>query len=370
MTDPRSADGEPTRSEVSAWNAFVDGLRAAGEQLAANTAGLDEVERADGFRALLRAVANRLASFEVDRERPELVPFNGWRHKFLMDNPDFRYWVADIHDGGRYRIAGNRGDASYVSITVYSQNGMMDVQADVRLDSDSISFDETGGFEVFVGGERPPSGDWLALTEGASVLWVRHFHDDVRNDALGWCEIEPFDAPPAPAPIDPPQFDNQLRGVGGLISALPMIIAATTAAEFQAPNEFRNWTELAGGAVFTEPNIHYVRGSWQLAPGEALLIEGDKVACRYWNILAYSRFLNSLDYRNRPVSYTNTTATDFDGKYRFVLAAEDPGLETADWIDTESRPAGIVMMRFLQAEQPPEPPTVQHVRLSDLKASR
>ncbi|MEB3031831.1 DUF1214 domain-containing protein [[Mycobacterium] nativiensis] len=370
MTNPLSTNTEQGRGEVAAWSEFVESLRSAGEQIANSTAGLDDVERADGFRALLRAVANQLGRFEVDRERPELVEFNGRRQKFLMDNPDFRYWVADLRAGGRYRITGNRGDASYLSITAYAQSGMMDVQANARIDSDSITFDETGGYELLVGGEAPAEGDWIGLPEGASVLWVRHFHDDWRTDELGWCAIEPVEAPPVPAPIDPAQFSNQIRGLAGLTSALPMVIAATTAAELQQPNELRHWSELAGGAVFTEPNIHYVRGGWQLSPGEALFIEGDRVTCRYWNILAYSRFLNSLDYRYRPISYTGATATDFDGRYRFVLAAEDPGLDDADWIDTEGRPAGIVMMRFLQADHPPQLPTVQLVRLDELRDSR
>ena len=39
-----------------AWTAFVDGLRAAGDQLAADTADLDPVQQTDGFRALVRGL--------------------------------------------------------------------------------------------------------------------------------------------------------------------------------------------------------------------------------------------------------------------------------------------------------------------------
>ncbi len=73
----RTNIGDAPHDDVEAWNAFVDGLTAAGERLANDTAGLDESERADGFRALLHAVANQLGRFEIDRERPELVAFNG-----------------------------------------------------------------------------------------------------------------------------------------------------------------------------------------------------------------------------------------------------------------------------------------------------
>ena len=106
--------------DEQAWAAFVEGLRLAGERLAADTAALGPAERVDGYRALLRGLANQLGRFEVDRERPELVPFNGWRQKMFLDNPDFRYWVADIRPDRRYRITGAIGDAVYQSVTAYA----------------------------------------------------------------------------------------------------------------------------------------------------------------------------------------------------------------------------------------------------------
>lgn len=195
MTAPDESAAEEPRAEVAAWNTFVDGLRTAGEQLAGDTAGLPETERVDGFRALLRALSNQLGRFEVDRDKPDLIAFNGWRQKFLMDNPDFHYWVADIRPDGRYRIRGNRGDASYVSITVYGPGGS-DAKATARIDSDAITFEADGGYEVAVGGERPQAGDWLDLPERATVIWVRHFHDEVQTDRLGRCDIEPVELPP------------------------------------------------------------------------------------------------------------------------------------------------------------------------------
>ncbi|WP_286174584.1 DUF1214 domain-containing protein [Mycobacterium sp. DL99] len=365
MTAPDEGLADEPRAEVAAWSAFVDGLRTAGEQLAIDTANLPGSERADGFRALLRALSNQLGRFEVDRDKPEFVAFNGWRQKFLMDNPDFRYWVADIRSDGRYRIRGNRGDAAYVSITVYGAGGS-GAQATARIDSDAITFDADGAYEVTVGGDRPTSGDCLALPERATVVWVRHFHDDVQTEQPGWCAIEPVESPPIPAPTDPARFGKHLSKASAAILHLPRIWNAAAAADRTAPNQLRHWTEMTGGAVFTEPAIHYVRGGWQLDPGEALLIEGELVPCRYWNILAYSRFLNSLDYRHRRVSYTGATANLDGGRYRFVVSATDPGPAAGDWIDSEGRSFGIVVMRFLQPEQQPVVPSTRVVRLADL----
>ncbi|GAA0938801.1 DUF1214 domain-containing protein [Actinocorallia libanotica] len=356
------------RPEAEAWETFADALRKAGRRLAADTEHLDESERADAFRALLRGLHNQLARFEVDRELPELVPFNGWRQKFFMDNPDFRYWVADIRPGRCYRVTGNPGAAAYTSITVYAGTGRAGAEAVARLDSDDLRFDAAGDFTVTLGGDRPETGDWLPLPEKATALWVRYFHDDA-DDETGWCTLERVGSvETAPPPIDPARFTHHLNRLAGTMSFLPAAFKAAADADLAQPNEIRHWSEMAGGAVYTEPGIHYLRGGWELGPGEALVIEGDVVPCRYWNVLLYSRFLNSLDHRHRSVSRTGATANVKDGRYRFVLAAEDPGTAAGDWLDTEGRPFGIVVLRWLRPERAPDLPSVRRCRLEDLRS--
>jgi hypothetical protein len=348
---------------AEAWRAFVDELATAGERIERLTEGLDPAEQADGYRALMRALHNQLGRFEVDRERPELVEFNTWRQKFLMDNPDFRYWVADLRDDRSYRITGTRGDAAYLSITVYTAAGVAEAAATSRIDSDSLSFADDGSFELTLARTQPASGPWLELHEGATSVWVRYFHLDVHHDELGACAIEPVDVPPTPPMIDPDTFAAHLGRAGGVLSFVPKIIRGATADDLATTNEVRHWTEMTGGAAFTEPGIHYLRGSWELEPGEALVVEGDLVDCRYWNILLYSRFLNSLDHRHRTVSRTSASSRIDGGRYRFVLATSDPGPELGDWLDTEGRRFGIFVLRFLQPVTTPELPAVRKVRL-------
>lgn len=360
-------DPTPSRPEVAAWESMLDSLRTAGEGLAAQTADLDPVEQADGFRALTRALHNQLARMEVDRERPELVPFNGWRQKFFMDNPDFRYWVADVRDDRRYVITGGRGAAAFLSITAYAGSGPTTAGATSRLDADELTFDADGGFRVVVGGARPEAGDWMALPEGANALWVRQFHDDVRTDALGWCEIAPLDPVAPPPPIEPGRFAHQLTRVGSTMAFVPTVFRQAAKADLADVNVLRPWAEMTGGAVYTEPGISYVRGGWELRPGEALVVEGELVPARYWNVLLHSRFLNSLDHRNRTASRTGASITERDGRYRLVLAAEDPGSPDHDWLDTEGRPFGIVVLRWLHAEHEPPVPTTRVVRVEELR---
>ncbi|HEY8493867.1 MAG TPA: DUF1214 domain-containing protein [Myxococcota bacterium] len=353
-------------SAAEAWRQLVAGLGEAGERLARATAGLAPAEQADGFRALLRALHNQLARFEVDRERPELVPFNGWRQKLFMDNPDFHYWVADVRADRRYRVTGMRGGAAFVSLTAYAASGLATAEAAARIDSDAMHFDADGRYEVVIGGARPASGDWLPLPEGARTLWVRHFHEDAAREAPGRCTIEPLDDAPPPPFIEPERFARALARRG---AALPRVVDVWSAAEAEDrkhPNQVRHWSEMQGGAAFTEPGIHYQRGAWQLAPGEALVLEGEAVACRYWNALLYSRFLNSLDYRHRKVSLTGPHIPVRDGRYRLVLAAENPGVP--GWLDTEGRPFGLFVLRWLRPAQPPPLPAVRVVPLAEVRS--
>lgn len=349
-----------------AWRDFVASLATAGERMDEQTRDLSPLERADGFRALVRALHNQLARFEVDRDRPEMVAFNGWRQKFFMDNPDFLYWVADVRDDRRYRIRGERGAAAFLSITAYAAGGLAEAAASARLDDDSLTFDAAGRFDVIASRERPAVGDWLPLPQGANAIWVRQFYADAERDLLGSCTIEALDTAPPPPVIEPERFARHLGRLGKTVSRAASVMAA--AAALEAPNQVREWSEMQGGAVFTEPGIHYQRGAWQLAPGEALVLEGEVVPCRYWNAMLYSRFLNSLDHRHRRVSLTGERAARADGRYRIVLAAEDPGVD--HWLDTEGRPFGLFVLRWLRPERPPALPTLRVTSVADLRGER
>jgi hypothetical protein len=349
-----------------AWASFAEALQTAGERLAADLDGLDPAEQADGYRALLRALTNQLGRFEVDRDRPELVEFNGWREKMLMDNPDFRYWVAEVRDDRHYRVTGSVGDAAYQSITVYDTTGTLGSGASARIDSDVLTLDGDGRFEVTLSPERPTTGDWLELPEGASALWVRQFHQDVAHERHGWCSIEALD-PPAVAPaFDPVRFERHLTRLGRSLAGFPGLFSAAAADDRDAPNEVRHWSEMTGGAAFTEPDIHYLRGSWELEPDEALVVEGEAVPCRWWGVLLYSRFLNSLDHRYRPVSRTGGSARIVDGRYRFVISGREPA-GPGDWLDTEGRPFGLFVFRFLQPQHAPVLPALRRCRLDELE---
>lgn len=355
-----------TASEVAkAWQVLVDGLGEAGRRMDEATAALSADERADGFRAMARALANQLGRLEVDDAQPELAPFNLWRQKFYMDNPDCLYWVAEIAPGGRYRIKGVARNAAFTSINVYAGQGL-EAQTVARVTGDELVLDADGRFSLTLGGEAEEAeGQWAAIPAGANMVWVRQFYDDpARMD--GDCSIVRLDAVAAPPAIEAQRFARRLKNMGVTLDRAAKVLARSGAQETDEANAIREWSEMQGGAVYTEPGIHYQRGAWRLEPGQALVIEGRAVAARHWSVLLYSRFLNSLDYRNRQVSLAGPRVKGgADGAFRIVIAGEDPGV--ANWLDTEGRPYGLFVIRWLQPTETPALPTVRVVSIADLK---
>jgi hypothetical protein len=348
------------------WAQLVDGLREAGERLDELVAQLDPTDRADGRRALVRALNNLLGRVEIDRDTPELAAFNGWREKFFMDNPNYRYWITDVRDDSGYQISGNIGDSVYQSITVYASSSVANAKAVARIDSDAMAIDTDGNFSVTLSPTASESPAALQLPEGSSSVWVRYVNDLVSPARSGYCRIDPLGAPGPPSDVDPTQIDAQLARVGKFLAQIPLAFGLATSTELEAPNTVRQWTAMSGGAAFTEPGIHYLRGGWQLGADEALLIEGPVIACRHWNIVLYNRFLNSLDYRRHVVSHTGATASLRDGRFGFVLAHEDPLVPGYDWLGAQGRRFGLFVMRFLQPESEPVLPAVRLVKLADL----
>ena len=285
-----------------------------------------------------------------------------------MDNPDGLYWHIVVDPDQAYRIRGNLGEACYTSITAYYRGEeWYQTHITASISDEELQPDDEGSFELTVSPEQPSSGVWLPLKEGTWLIWIRQFFEDVRNDKPGWFTAENLKRVPAPPVIEPEVFGNNLEKLGEMIEQIVGITVGMSAMEAtHTPNEVRKWEEMQAGAVFTLSDIDYMRGSWQLAPDEALVLEGRATACKHWNIVLYSRFLNSLEHRHRPASLTGSRVQcNPEGNYRLILAAADPGVP--NWLDTEGRPFGIFAIRWLFPEEKTVLPTARVVKLHDIQ---
>ena len=101
----------------TAWTTFCDRLKDGADVVLDPDLPIDEVDRSEGLRALLR----RLSS-EVSRDlegggtsHPELA----WVHPFKngQDNPDGLYQLASLDLSRTYRLSGTVGSVRYLGIT-------------------------------------------------------------------------------------------------------------------------------------------------------------------------------------------------------------------------------------------------------------
>ena len=106
------------------------------------------------------------------------------------------------------------------------------------------------------------------------------------------------------------------------------------------------------GAADTTPDNLYMLGTFRLAPDEALVIEIEPPATRYWSVTLENIWHECIDPRRRRSSITNAAVVpDGDGRVRIVAAATDPGVD--NWIDTGGRHRGFVTVRWLDNPDPP-----------------
>ncbi len=181
------------------WAAVTEAIGFAASRVAEDEDLLNERELADGNQYVMRilqAVAEtNLVAFDFDR--PAFMTMRESVRHLGAAGPDIDYDVAIVAGGHRYRITGNRGDASYVGIVVYGAGGAEGASSILdAVDVDSL-IDGDGSFTYDV--DHP---------DASRIIVRQYFHDRAANRSGEW-RIERLDAPTAPAgPAEPlPQLE-------------------------------------------------------------------------------------------------------------------------------------------------------------------
>lgn len=369
------------RSESAAASAeLADTLREVEAWLAKNAASPGE--RAEAQRYLAHLVSAGTDFYlEGDPERPRFVRIVSPTRKLLGDNPDAVYHWTPLRGDRAYRIRGRRGDEAYLSFTVHARapegrlGGVFERPvADVNHLGLHVAAD--GSFEILLAPD-PPQGarNAVRLPPDAACVIVRHYWetgepaaaDPTRTFHLA---IEPVEAPAPAPPLGDAEWAERLRRLslflrsstlhmpvmpeGGFISRTPNVMGE--------PTVFRQSGEAAWGAV----DIAYSMGPFRVAEDEALVMEGRFPPCLFANVVLWNRFMQTFDYRARPVSRNRaTTRLEPDGSFRMVLAHRDPGVP--NWLDVEGHREGTVFWRFLMPEAAPERPRCRLVPLASLR---
>lgn len=346
-----------------AWAKWNAALAEAAAKVEALTEGRSASERAEGYRFLTR-ISSAMTEFQMEQSAdwPSLVRVMSPARKFYVDNPDTLYHRATLDPRLGYRVRGRRGDELYLSFCVYGLRGRRNAILANACD-DELRFADDGTFELVLSAERPAGAvNWLPLEGNARTLVTRqYFTDRIQRPAEFHIEtLEPQSPPP------PPDEKQTARRIRGLAESVTRTLAATKAASelwLQRPNEVSvdsmadDWASL-----FATPDNDYVGGWYALAEDEALLMEGDAPACRYWSVQLCSRWLESRNYASRKVILNHSQVElEGDGTFRIAIAHCDPG--TSNWLDTAGHHEGGVIFRWLLPEGNWARPTFRVVKL-------
>ncbi|MDY6998039.1 MAG: hypothetical protein SW019_15675, partial [Actinomycetota bacterium] len=179
-------DGSADAQLYQAWAGFCDTLRAAGEQAFKDLNPTSDAHRVDALRFLTQNLGQAfdLALETRDTRYPSLHAFCGPTRKLGGDCADFTYQQAWIDGSSTYRIAGERGSARFLNITVQGARrdgpGVLhepfgDVP-EAYLAGDRLAVAEDGTFEIHVGGPRR-GPNWLPTTVESRKVFIRQGFD-------------------------------------------------------------------------------------------------------------------------------------------------------------------------------------------------
>ena len=213
-----------------------------------------------------------------------------------------------------------------------------------------MEFGPDGSFEIIVS-RTPHPGNWLPMADDTTLLIVRQTFDDKASQVPADIRVERIGPGPAvPALLDPATIERQL-----------MAAAAWTRGTANTFATWSEWFQGQSGRIYDgdqqvfwkaggDPNIWYGHFHYQLAEGEALVIESRVPECRMWNVQIDNWWMESLDHVHRNVWLNNSMARyEPDGSVVVVCAERDPGW--GNWVDVAGHRSGTGLWRWINATE-------------------
>ena len=346
-----------------AFHELLDEMGAVEAKFLTADPALDEPDILDGYRlvfSLLRVAVD--AYVWGDKDNPRFVDVIGPYQKWGGDNSDAFYQLAPIDPARTYRVRGNRGDAVYLSLTVYGgpDDGRYSNRIVGTVNQRDLQFDADGNFALMLCPDPQP-GAWLKLDPDAVVALTRDYLDDPDTDRRATWTIEAVD-PPARRRDDRADLARRMRAartwIAEQLSFLPTRISPPNeiAEPFPVPQHAYGWS--AADAA-------YAMGAYDLADGQALVIEGTSPECVFWNLCLWNPFLHTYDYSYERVTLNGAHVYyEPDGSWRIVVSDTDPG--HPNWVSTAGRRRGLIWLRWFLPEETPARPRCRVVDARDV----
>lgn len=333
------------RQTSAAFRELVDTISG----LESKVEGLDDRSTLEGYKWIFSIVQVAFDTYVwADTGRPRFVDIVGPYRKWGGDNPDAFYQYAPIDPARTYRISGTRGDAVYLSLTVYGgpDDGRWSDRIVGTVNDRDIAFDADGAFEFTIG---PGEGHALTLEADAVAAITRDYIADPATGRRTEWHIDALD-PPATKPETDDDLAKRFRAATtfiegqGQICPLPEGEPNTMDPPYPVPQQTFGWA--AGDAA-------YAMGRFEVGDHGVLELRGRSPNCAFWNMVLWNPFLHSYDYAYEPVAINGEqVAYEDDGSWTIVIAKNDPG--HPNWVSTQGHDKGFIWFRWFLPEATPD----------------
>jgi hypothetical protein len=357
-----------TSDALPGWADYLGTLGEADAVLATLADPNDPLQRQEAFKLLFMSVAAGFQSTFTDADHPDFVPAVSNILNSVGTNPDFIYASAKIDGTGQYRLSGERGEGLFLMFDFAA--GGLSVTEEFGPSTGTLDIDKftlrDGKFDILLSAQRPAGydGDWYELDPTTLGCVMRQASYDWGAEREARIAIERLDTPVRTTPMAPEEMARRMQ----LLAAFPRRYAGFALDYCKGQRdrglvnalEHDDWAGRGG-----LDGQHYYQGIFRLEPGTALVMETElPERVRYWNVQLNDSYWNTIDWFNHQSSLNGGQALlDPDGKFRAVIALEDPGIP--NWLDPAGHSEGSLMLRWTEASSGPAP-TLKLVPLAEL----
>src|SRR6266567_2888021 len=272
---------QPGDFETSAvFRELIDEVRALEAKLYEGpNAPQDEQSVLEGYKWIFSILQVAFDAYVwADTANPRFVDIVGPYKKWGGDNADAFYQYAPIDPKRTYRVRGKKGDAVYLSLTVYGgpNDGRYSERIVGTVNDRDMQFDAHGMFEIVLSPDEQP-GTWLKLEPDAVCAITRDYlNEPVTGRRVEW-SIDAVDAA-ATYREDDADLARRLRAartwVEDQAKIVPLALSEPNSVDepYPVPTVTFGWA--AGDAA-------YAMGSFDLDDDDALVIAGRSPECAF-----------------------------------------------------------------------------------------
>ena len=347
---------------------------AAAEEFAAVLAGLrlkladlDPIDALDGYRWVQTLGEVAVDCYvRADPLRPHFFDLISPGKQWGGDSADTFYKLSRVDPARSYRVTGRRGDAAYLSLTVYgggADGDYMGQSIDGIVNDRDLAFGPEGEFEILLSPDPQP-GDWVRLQAASSFLLTRDYLFDVRTERPTTWKVECVDAGDQRFVLDDPTSARRWRAATKWLEGqaafqpIPYGEGNTLGVPAPPPQEGLGWSAI---------DASYAGGTYDLADDEALVIDGRSPNCAFWSLCLWNAMLHAYNFAYDRVTINGADVIyEADGSWRIVVSARDPG--HPNWLRTQGRRRGRLWFRWFLAESVPHRPELNVVPVEAVRS--